>query len=40
MELHILPQLGNRQLRQLTPLILNRLYTDLMTNGRRTAQVD
>ena len=30
MELHVLPQLGRRQLRQLTPAVLNRLYADLM----------
>lgn len=35
MELHVLPQLGRRQLRQLTPAVLNRLYADLMSNGHR-----
>ncbi len=34
MELHVLPKLGARQLRTLTPLILNKLYTELLDNGR------
>ncbi len=35
LEIHVLPVLGTRQLRQLTPSMLNRLYADLMTDGHR-----
>lgn len=35
LELHVLPRLGGRQLRQLTPALLNRLYADLLANGNR-----
>lgn len=38
MELHVLPQLGRKQLRQLTSTLLNRLYSDLLSAGHR--QVD
>lgn len=31
--LHVLPSLGSRQLRELTPPMLNRLYTDLLAEG-------
>jgi len=34
MELHVLPHVGGRQLRQLTPTMLNRLYADLSSEGR------
>ena len=33
LELHILPRLGTRQLRQITPVMLNRLYADLLQSG-------
>jgi len=33
LELHVLPRLGSRQLRQLTPSMLNRLYADLLSDG-------
>ncbi len=36
LELHVLPRLGSRQLRQLTPTMLNRLYADLLADGNRT----
>jgi integrase len=35
LELHVLPQLGNRQIRQLTPSMLNRLYAYLMADGHQ-----
>ncbi len=38
LELHILPSLGNRQLRQITPALLNRLYADLLADGHRTKE--
>lgn len=34
--LHVLPSLGSRQLRQLTPPVLNRLYSDLLAEGHMT----
>ena len=33
LELHVLPGLGGRQLRQLAPAMLNRLYADLLADG-------
>ena len=33
--LHVLPQLGRRQLRQLTPPMLNRLYSELLSSGNK-----
>ncbi len=33
--LHVLPHLGGRQLRQLTPAMLNRIYAELLVNGHR-----
>jgi integrase len=36
LRLHVLPTLGPISLRQLTPLVLNRLYADLMTSGKHT----
>ena len=33
LELHVLPTLGRRQLRRLTPVMLNQLYADLLTTG-------
>ncbi len=35
LNLHVLPQLGSQQLRQITPTMLNRLYADLLANGNR-----
>lgn len=35
MELHVLPALGQRQLRQITPTMLDRLYGDLSAAGHR-----
>jgi integrase len=37
MELHVLPYLGTRPLRSLTPLALDQLYADLRDHGRRNA---
>jgi len=34
--LHVLPALGSRQLRRLTPAMLNRLYADLLADGHLT----
>lgn len=36
-EIHVLPQLGRRQLRQLTPAMLDRLYADLLGDGHQQA---
>ena len=33
--LHVLPRLGDRQLRHLTPEMLNQLYSELMASGNR-----
>ena len=33
LELHVLPRLGSRQLRQVTASMLNRLYADLLSDG-------
>ncbi|GBE21019.1 MAG TPA: hypothetical protein ENG98_00790 [Actinobacteria bacterium] len=33
LELHVLPTLGRRQVRRLTPAMLNQLYTELLTTG-------
>jgi len=33
LELHVLPRLGSRQLRHVTPSMLNRLYADLLSDG-------
>jgi integrase len=35
LDLHILHRLGARQLRQITPSMLNRLYADLLADGNR-----
>lgn len=35
LDLHVLPHLGSRQLRQITPVMLDRLYADLLTDGHR-----
>jgi integrase len=35
LDLHVLPRLGSRQLRQLTASMLNRLYADLLADGHR-----
>ena len=35
LELHVLPDMGGRQLRQITPPMLNRLYADLLSSGNR-----
>ena len=35
LDLHVLPRLGSRQLRQHTPSMLNRLYADLLAEGHR-----
>jgi integrase len=35
LELHVLPHIGSRQLRQLTPMILNRLYSQLLADGNQ-----
>ncbi len=35
LELHILPHLGSKQLRQVTPTMLNRLYSELLTRGSK-----
>ena len=35
LELHVLSRLGDQQLRQLTPTMLNRLYADLLSGGNR-----
>jgi integrase len=36
LRLHVLPTLGQRTLQQLTPLLLNALYADLMASGKQT----
>jgi integrase len=36
LELHVLSRLGGRQLRQLTPSMLNQLYAELLDRGHRT----
>jgi len=36
LRLHVLPVLGSRTLRQITPLVLNGLYADLMAAGKQT----
>jgi integrase len=36
LELHVLPRLGGRQLQQVTPSMLNRVYTDLLSEGHLT----
>ena len=33
--LHVLPHLGSRQLRQITPTMLNQLYADLLAGGNK-----
>lgn len=33
LDLHVLPRLGQRQLRQITPAMLNQLYADLLSAG-------
>jgi integrase len=33
--LHVLPHLGGRQLRQITPAMLNRIYADLLAAGNK-----
>ena len=35
LDLHVLPTLGQRQLRRLTPAMLNQLYAELLTTGNR-----
>ena len=35
LDLHVLSTLGRRQLRRLTPAMLNQLYADLLTSGNR-----
>lgn len=35
LELHLLPHLGHRRLRDLTPVLLNGTYAELLANGRR-----
>lgn len=34
LELHVLPRLGSRQLRTLTPMMLNKLYAELLNDGK------
>lgn len=36
LRLHVLPTLGQRTLQQLTPLLLNSLYAELMASGKQT----
>jgi integrase len=36
LRLHVLPALGHRTLQQLTPLVLNGLYAELMESGKQT----
>lgn len=36
LRLHVLPTLGHRTLQQLTPLVLNGLYAELMESGKQT----
>jgi len=36
LRLHVLPALGHRTLQQLTPLVLNGLYAELMQSGKQT----
>jgi hypothetical protein len=38
MRLHVIPALGRRPLHQLTPLLLNNLYAELMERGSRRAK--
>jgi integrase len=35
LDLHVLPRLGSRQLRQIAPPMLNRLYADLLADGNK-----
>lgn len=35
LDLHVLPTMGQRQLRRLTPVMLNQLYAELLTTGNR-----
>ena len=35
LELHVLPVLGHRQIRQLTPTMLSQLYGDLLASGNK-----
>lgn len=35
LQIHVLPALGQRQIRSLTPTMLNQLYADLLSSGHR-----
>src|SRR5690606_12845934 len=35
LQIHVLPALGRRQIRNLTPAMLNQLYADLLSSGHR-----